>query len=83
MVECLAGKLAGFFMRFKDGRAYRFVKRDGDTVEVATFTKWEDGSAEICFEPSEWAFESDNGWREAVALLEQRGFVLDGREKSN
>jgi hypothetical protein len=72
-----------FFMRFKNGRPYRFVRRDSDTVEVAQFTKWEDGSAGIYFETSEATFDSGDGWRDALALLEQRGFVFDGREKSN
>ena len=83
MVECPAGKLAGFFMRFKTGQPYRFVRRDGDKIEVAQFTQWQDGSAGVCFESSEASFETSDGWRDALALLEQRGFAFDGRENPN
>lgn len=67
---------------FKDGKPYRFVRRIGETIEVATFTKWNDESAGIVFETSEMSTEP-GAWQLAVRELERRGFVLDSGEKPN
>jgi len=45
-------------MRFKNGKPYRFIRPNGDTVELAPFTKWEDGSAGIRWEASEASFSA-------------------------
>ena len=68
--------------RFKNGKPYRFVRRTGEAIEVAVFTKWSDESAGIEFEASEMSTEP-GAWKLAVQELERRGFVLDRGEKSN
>jgi hypothetical protein len=63
--------------RFKNGKVYRFVRRERDSLEFANFTKWSDGSVGIEFAKSELVFEAtEDAWRLAVEELKRRGFVL-------
>jgi len=68
----------GVMQVFEDGKAYRFTRRQNGIVEVATFTKFEDGSAYVESAEFEIIYEwEDDSWLKALQQLADKGFILE------
>lgn len=65
-------------MDFEIDRDYPFVRNDGDRIERAEFTRFDDGSAIVKFDGHATIWENvEDAWELALSDLRGRGFVIE------